>query len=121
MFALLIDRKKKKFPKKLRSHADSSKGKCKEQEGENSTSENTESKNPEFEILESSSEEERNLERRDNHFKRVSELKKCLEALADRSNLQEVGMARPYLVEWDAAPYLHKFKAPTLHTFDGEG
>ena len=28
---------------------------------------------------------------------------------------------RPYPVEWDAAPYPPRFKALTLHTFDGKG
>ena len=86
MVTFLLDRKKKKSSKKSRSHVSSSKGKGKE-EGESSTSENTESENPKFEILESLSEEERNSESGNNHSKRMSELKKRLEALPNRSNL----------------------------------
>jgi len=76
MIALLLDRK-------LRSCTDSRKVKGKEKEGEYYISENTESEDPEFEILESSSEEERNLESRDNHSNRMSGLKKCIEALTN--------------------------------------
>jgi len=87
MLALLFERKKKKSLKKSRSRTSSRKGKGKEKESENSTSENTESENPKFEILESLSEEERNSESGNNHSKRMSELKKRLEALPNRSNL----------------------------------
>jgi len=62
MRALLLDRKKKKSSEKSRFCVSSSKGKCKVKEGENSSSENTESENPKFEILEYLSEEERNSE-----------------------------------------------------------
>jgi len=113
--------KKKKSQKKSRSRTSSSKGKGKEKESENSTFENAESENPEFEILQSSFEEERNLESGDNHSKRMSELEKHLEALANWSNLQEVGVVKSYLAEWDAASFPPKFKSPTLHTFDGKG
>ena len=51
----------------------------------------------------------------------MNELEKCLEALTSQSNLQEIGMVRLYLVEWDAVSYPPKLKAPTLHTFDGKG
>jgi len=51
----------------------------------------------------------------------MSELIKCLEALANWSNLQEAGVIRSYLVEWDASTYPSKFKAPILHIFDGKG
>jgi len=30
-------------------------------------------------------------------------------------------VVKPYPVEWDIAPYPPKFKAPSLHTFDGTG
>ena len=71
--------------------------------------------------LESSSEEQENSEYKDNHAKRMSELEKCLEAIANRSELQEVEVVRSYPVEWDATPYPPRFKASTLHTFDGKG
>jgi len=51
----------------------------------------------------------------------MNELKKRLKATANQSNLQEAGIVRPYPAEWDAAPYPPKFKAPTLHAFDGKG
>ena len=50
----------------------------------------------------------------------MSGLEKHLDALTNRSNLQEAGVARPYSMEWDVASYPPKFKAPTLHTFDGK-
>jgi len=51
----------------------------------------------------------------------MNELGKRLEAIANRSNLQEVRVVWPYPAEWDVAPYLLKFKTSTLHTFDGKG
>ena len=51
----------------------------------------------------------------------MNELKKCLEAIVNQINLQEAGIVRPYPAEWDTAPYPPKFKALTLHTFDGKG
>jgi len=32
-----------------------------------------------------------------------------------------VGIVQPYPAEWDTTPYLPKFKASTLHTFDDKG
>ena len=51
----------------------------------------------------------------------MSVLKKYLEVIANRSELRGVGVVRPYLVEWDADSYPPKFKALTLHTFNGKG
>ena len=51
----------------------------------------------------------------------MQELKTRLEAIAHRGKLQEVGVVRPYPVEWDDTPYPPKFKAPSLHTFDSKG
>ena len=51
----------------------------------------------------------------------MSKLEECLEALANRDGLQDVGIVRTYLAEWDLAPYPPKFKAPTFHTFNGKG
>jgi len=48
-------------------------------------------------------------------------LEKRLEAIANQSSLQEVGIVRPYLVEWDTVPYPPKFKTPTLQAFNGKG
>ena len=55
------------------------------------------------------------------HAKRMSQLERRLEALANRKDLQEVGVVRPYPAEWDLVPYPPKFKAPTLQAFDGKG
>ena len=49
----------------------------------------------------------------------MSNLEKCLEALACRGDLQDVGVVRPYPAEWDTAAYPPRFKALTLHTFEG--
>ena len=46
---------------------------------------------------------------------------KRLEVISKRSNIQEVGVVRPYLVEWNSAPYPLRFKAPNLYAFDGKG
>ena len=51
----------------------------------------------------------------------MNELEKFLEAISNRSNLQEVRVVRPYPVEWNSAPYSPRFKAPNLHVFDGKG
>ena len=73
-------------------------------------------------IPKSSSEEEENSEKEvDSHIKRMNELENHLEAIMHRGNLQEVVVVRPYLVEWDSAPYPPRFKAPTLQTFDDKG
>ena len=37
------------------------------------------------------------------------------------NDLQDVGVVRPYPIEWDSAPYPFKFKAPNLHAFDDQG
>ena len=89
MIALFL-KKKMKNPK---TKGSSSKSKGKEKEGENSTSEDTESENLNNENLKSSSEEERISESGDNHSKRMSELEKHLEAIANRDNLQEAGQS----------------------------
>ena len=41
-------------------------------------------------------------------------------SLAQRDELKKVGVARPYLLEWDSVPYPPKFKPPTLHSYDGK-
>jgi len=85
----------KKKTKKSKAKGSSSKGK--EQEGEDSMSEKTESENNfNFEPPKSSFEEEGSAENRDNHSKRMDELEKCLEAIANQSNLQETEIIRPY-------------------------
>jgi len=48
----------------------------------------------------------------------MSKLEQRLETLANWDGLQDMGIIRPYPGEWDTTPYLPKFKALTLHTFD---
>ena len=57
----------------------------------------------------------------DNHSNRINELEKCMEATANRSNLQEAGVVKPYPAKRDIVPYLPKFKVPILQIFDGKG
>ena len=68
----------------------------------------------------SPSEEGGNSENGSTHSKRMNKLEQRLEALANRKGLQEAGVVRPYLVEWDLVPYPPKFKALTLQVFDGK-
>jgi len=60
-----------------------------------------------------SSEEKDNSESGSRHSRRMSNLEQCLEALAHRDNLQDVGVVRPYPAEWDTTPCPLRFKAPT--------
>jgi len=107
-----------KIPKTKTS---SRKSKGKEKEDEKSTSEHSGNENnfgyenPEF----SSSEEPENSE--DNHAKKMNELEKNVEAISNRSNLQEVRVVRSYPVEWNSALYPLRFKALNLQAFDGKG
>ena len=108
--------------KKMNGRTPSKKSKCKLKEWESSSSanvENEEHSNSEPPI--SSSEKEDNSKNKSSHSKRISKLEQRLEALTNRDGLQDVGIVGPYLAEWDTAPYPPKFKAPTLHTFDGKG
>ena len=80
-------------------------------EGECSSSANTESEeHSNSEPPKSSSEEEDNLENESSHFKRMSKLEQCLKALANRGDLQDVGIIRPYPAEWDTVPYFSRFE-----------
>ena len=94
----------------------------KEKKGENSTSKyNGKENNFSYENPESSSKEKENSNDEDNHAKMMNELKKCLKAIINQSNLREVKVIIPHPVELDAAPYPFRFKAPTLQAFDGKG
>ena len=111
-----------KEKKKPKGRTPSKKSKGKRKEWESSFSANT--KNEEHSNSEppkSSFEEEDNSENESSHSRRMSKLEQCLEALANRGGLQDVGIIRSYPAEWDTAPYPPKFKAPTLHTFDDNG
>ena len=121
MIALLLKKSKKKT-KSPKTKASSRKSKGKKKDGENSTSKHSNGNENNFgyeNLKSSSSEEPKNSE--DNHAKKMNELEKHLEAISNRSNLQEVGVVRPYPVEWDSSPYPPRFKAPNLHVFDGKG
>jgi len=41
-------------------------------------------------------------------------------SLAQRDELNKVGMTHPYPLEWDLVLYPPKFKPPMLHTYDGK-
>ena len=56
--------------------------------------------NSDFEPPKSSSEEEKSSKNRDNHSKRMNELEKPLEAITNRSNLQEAKIIQPYMAEY---------------------
>jgi len=67
---------------------------------ESSSSEKTKSENySNSEPPKSSSEEEDDSDNEAPHSKRMNELEKCLEAIANRSNLQEARIVRPYPAE----------------------
>ena len=95
MIALLLDKQKKKTPMSSRLGASFNKGK---EKGENSNFEHSDGNKNNFWYgnLESSSEELKNSEAKDNHAKRMSELEKRLEAITHRGDLQEVGVVRLY-------------------------
>jgi len=83
IIVLLLEKPKKKT-KSPKTKASSSKSKGKEKEGENFTSANTNNENNfRYENPEFSSEEKENFEDEDNHVKRMNELEKCLEAIAN--------------------------------------
>jgi len=92
---LLTNRKKSlKGPK---PNTSSSKNNGKQKYGEISSSEKTESdNNSSSEPPKSSSEKDDGSENEARHSKRMNELKKHLEAIANRSNLQETRIVRPY-------------------------
>ena len=90
--ALLLKKPKQKNPKTVTSSA-------RAKEGKNSTSENIGDENFEYGHRKSSSEELENSHNEDNHAKKINELEKCLEAIANRSDPREVEMVRPCTVE----------------------
>jgi len=117
MFAQLLEDKKKSTAK-----TSSKKSKGKRKEGESSSSVHIEEeKQSNSESSKSSSQEGGNPEDGGTHFKIMNALKQRLEALTNQKGLQEAGVVRPYPTEWDLVPYPLKFKAPTLHAYDGKG
>jgi len=112
-----------KDKKKPKGKTPSKKSKGKWKEGESSSSTNINIENEEHsnsEPLKYLSEEEDNSENGSSHSKRMSKLEQRLEPLANQDGLQDVGIVWPYPAEWDMAPYPPKFKALTLHIFNGK-
>src|SRR5438045_2377462 len=54
-----------------------------------------------------------------NASKRLKELERWLATTADRLEMQETGVTRPYPPELDSEPYSKGFKVLALHSFDG--
>jgi len=126
MFSQLLEDKKKKS--KIKAPFKKFKGKRKEAESLSSAhTESLSSTHTEDEEHSNSepskppSEDEVNSENGSTHSKRMSKLEQCLEALANRKGLQEVGVVWSYLAEWDFVSHPSKFKALTLQAFDGKG
>ena len=117
MLSQLLKGKKKP---KVKTPSKKSKGKRKELESSSFANTDNE-KHFDSEPPKSSFEEEDNSKNMSTHSQRMSKLEQRLKALANRDKLQEVGIVRPYPAECDTSPYPFKFKAPTLHTFDGKG
>ena len=89
-------------------------------EVDSSTSESSDGEDANFEKPPTLPEEKEGSDVRSDHSKRMSELEKHLEALANRKSLQEAGVVRPYPAEQDLVPYPPKFKALNLQAFDGK-
>ena len=125
MVALLLEKPKKKKTRASSLKPGSSPGhlsKGKDKEAEHFIFEEPKSKeSSKDELPQSSSEEGCSEHSEDPHLKKMKELEERLEAIAYRGDLHDVGLIRSYPVEWDSAPYPPRFKAPTLHTFDGKG
>jgi len=111
-----------KDKRKSTDKTSSKKSKGKRKEGKSSSSVHIEEKEQSnSESSKSSSKEEGSPENGGIHSKRMSQLEQRLEALTNRKGLQETGVVRPYLAEWDLVPYPPKFKTLSLRAFDGKG
>jgi hypothetical protein len=53
--------------------------------------------------------------------KRMDDFQSQLDALKLKKDSAELGVARPYPIEWDSVPYPPKFKPMSLIQFDGKG
>ena len=112
---LLKDKKKPK----VKTPSKKSKGKRKE--GESSSSTYTKNKKHfNSESPKSSSKKKDNSENESSYSQRMNKLEQHLEALANWDGLQGIMIVWSSPTEWDMAPYPPKFKASTLHTFDGK-
>ena len=107
---MLIKLFKKK--KKLKTKGPSSRAKG--IEVDSSTSESSDGEDANFEKPPTLPEEKEGSDVGSDHSKRMSELEKRLEALANQKGLQEAGVVQSYPVEWDLVPYTPKFKASTV-------
>lgn len=100
-------------------HADTSSSKPSKGKGKEGENTILEGENVIFHVRQSSSDEHEELKHEINpQSKKMEELEYCLNDMVNRSELQK-GIVRPYPVEWDTIPYLHKFKVPTLFHVDG--
>ena len=96
--------------KKLKAKTPSKKSKGKQKEGESSSCVHTEEEEQSNSVLSKSpSEEGGNLENGSTHSRRMNKLEQHLETLTNRKGLQEIGVVRPYLTEWDLVPYPPEF------------
>ena len=50
----------------------------------------------------------------------IKNIQAQIASLAQRDELQKVGIMRPYVLEWDSVLYPLKFKPPTLHMYDNK-
>ena len=91
---------RKKSSKDPKPNTSSSKSKEKQKQGESFSSDKTERENNfNSESPKSSSEEEDGTKNGARHSKQMNEFEKYLEAIANRSNLQEARIVQPYPVE----------------------
>ena len=83
----------------------------------------TEAENNPSSSLEASSKESEGVSSSDNpsRNKRMDDFQSQLDALKLKKDSAELGVARPYPVEWDTIPYPPKFKPMSLIQFDGKG
>jgi hypothetical protein len=116
LMALLLKQKKTRASSVKTSSSSGRLIKGKEKEAEHLIFEEPRSSDDEH--PQSSSEEGGSEHGKYPHLKKVQEFEKRIEAIAHRGELHDVGVIRPYPIEWDSAPYPSKFKALTLHTFD---
>ena len=122
MVALLLEKPKKKKTRASSMKPGSSLSKGKDKEDEHFIFEEPKNKeSSEDELPQSSSEDGGSEHSEDPHSKKMKELELRLEAIAHRGELHDVGVTRPYPVMWDSTPYPPRFKALTLHAFDGKG
>lgn len=50
----------------------------------------------------------------------MEQLQNQLEVLLYKKDLREMGITRPYQIEWEFAPFLEKYKPLKLESYDGK-